>query len=318
MNYVRIMQDLDYTLAHGSSNLFVTIDAVAQDIDTNNASEYVREVCARFGSDGLLFVERCENGCYAMNMYNTDGSQAEMCGNGMRIVARFADENYINSESFTLYSAGKPYPTIRAAKTAVEMADGTTELIPNYGVQIAIATSSPEFTPSSTKFVAQLIEELHPSLRFTYLNLGNPHIIAEVDEIDLELLSKLGERVKELPHIFTKGVNVSLMQPLTDGEIFVATYERGVGLTASCGTAMTASSTTAALLGICNWGSEITVRNRGGFVKCVCTRTDDGSLTTQLIGNATYIERGVITSSLEIIPTERYDRETEAWRILTE
>ncbi len=305
------MQKLEYILAHGSRNIFVTIDAVANKIDTNNAAEYVRSVCEYFKSDGALFLEEVstDDGMfYAMNMYNTDGTQAQMCGNGMRIVARLADERYIKSDSFTLYSGGRPYPIRRYEKT--------NEVIPNYGVQIAIRTASEDFTLSDTKFVAGKIEELHPTLSFTYLNLGNPHIVAEVESIDLDELSKLGERVKELKNIFPYGVNVSFMQPLGKDKIFVATYERGVGLTASCGTAMTASSTTAALLGICDWGAKIEVRNRGGFVHCICTN-DDNKLTTELIGNATYIERGEIDSDLTVVTTEQFDHETAAWDAIT-
>ncbi|MFI3306292.1 MAG: diaminopimelate epimerase [Rikenellaceae bacterium] len=314
------MQELNYTLAHGSKNLFVTIDAVAQNIDTNSedTAEYVRKVCSLFESDGLLFVEQTCDGLYAMNMYNTDGTQAEMCGNGMRIVARYADENYIHSESFTLLSGGRHYPTIRGEATLAVLSSGDSEPIPNYGVEIAVRTSSEEFTLDDSEFVAREICELHPTLRFTYLNLGNPHIVAQVESIDLELLTQLGERVKELPHIFTRGVNVSLMMAMERGKIFVATYERGVGLTPSCGTAMTASSTTAALLGICEWEELIEVRNRGGFVKCRCSRSQSQELTTQLIGNATYVERGRITESIARVVEERFDREVEAWSRVTE
>lgn len=313
------MIELKYTLAHGSSNLFVMIDAVEQSIDTSypSAADYIRKVCEKFNSDGVLFVERNSDGVYAMNMYNTDGTQAEMCGNGMRIVARYCDERYINQQLFTLASSKGLYPIERHDPTTVTLSSGDVEHIPNYGVDITVRCVSEEFTPSDGAFIAQPIEELHPTLTFTYLNLGNPHIVTQVDEIDLNLLSQLGERVKELPHIFTRGVNVSMMQSLGNGEIFVATYERGVGLTPSCGTAMTASSTTAVLLGICDWGAEILVKNRGGFVKCICSRSDSGALTTQLIGNATYIESGVITSSIEVVKDKNYDNEVEAWRCLT-
>ncbi len=312
------MQELKYTLAHGSKNLFVTIDAVEQQIDTNSpeTAEYVRKVCELFGSDGLLFVENTPEGGYAMNMYNTDGSQAEMCGNGMRIVARYADENYIHSDNFTLYSAGRAYPSRRGEATIATLANGEQEMIPNYGVKIAINTSSEEFTLSDDRFIEQPIEELHPTLHFTYLNLGNPHIVAQVEEINLELLSELGERVKELPHIFRRGVNVSLMKSMGENKIFVATYERGVGLTPSCGTAMTASSTTAALVGLCEWEELIEVKNRGGFVKCRCSQSES-SIKTELIGNATYVERGRITESLERVVEEVFGREIEAWDQVT-
>ncbi len=305
------MQNLEYILSHGSRNIFVMIDAVANKIDTSSAADYVRTVCEHFKSDGLLFLEQVDidgKKFYAMNMYNTDGTQAQMCGNGMRIVARLADERYIKSDSFTLYSGGRPYPIRRYEKT-----EG---VIPNYGVQIAIRKASEDFTLSNTEFIATKIESLHPTLKFTYLNLGNPHIIAQVEDIDLEELSTLGERVKELKDVFPYGVNVSFMKVLDKNQIFVATYERGVGLTASCGTAMTASSTTAALLGACDWEEKILVRNRGGFVNCICSN-EGGNLTTQLIGNATYIERGVINSDMSVNVEESFDIETEAWDKIT-
>ncbi len=296
------MKSIEYIFAHGSGNRFVLIDATNEAPKGAEQAEYVRGLCRRFESDGLLFVERTSEGEYAMNMYNTDGTQAEMGGNGMRIVARYVDEIYTQSESFTLYSSGRAYPIRRATPTVVEGV-----AIPNYGVQIEVHTSSDEFSLSREGgFVDSSIEELHPDLSFTYLNLGNPHVVALVDDIDLELLSELGERVKSLPHIFTKGVNVSLMQSLSPSEIFVATYERGVGLTPSCGTAMTASSTAATLMGLTKWSEPITVRNRGGFVECCCTAGEP--LRTELIGNATYMERGVI---------ETIEDEQRAWSILT-
>ncbi len=320
------MQSIEYILAHGSRNLFVMIDALREPIEggTKDAGDFVRAVCETFSSDGLLFLERDEEQpqYYAMNMYNTDGTRAEMCGNGMRLVARFADERYLNAERFTLCSGGREYPIYRADKSVTKLNDGSEVQIPNYAVRINIRTASKDFTLSSESFVGERIEQLDEELRFTYLNLGNPHIVAQVPDIDLEKLNQLGERVKELTDIFPYGVNVSMMQPMGDQQIFVATYERGVGLTASCGTAMTASSTTAALLGICRWGEAIEVRNRGGFVKCLCTRSDEGELTTELIGNATYIERGVIryskeTQSVEREVIEHFTKETEAWECAT-
>ncbi len=301
--------NIEYILAHGSSNLFVMIDTIRCSFDMEPRSRVVEQICRSFNSDGLLFVEQHSSGCYAMNMYNTDGSQAEMCGNGMRIVARLVDERYTHSESFTLYSGGKPYPITRAKADL----DG---LIPNYGVDIDIHYSTADFTPSTEPFIGKVIEELHPTLEFTYLNLGNPHIVTLVERVDLDLLSQLGERVKELKEIFPNGVNVSMMEHISKSEIFVSTFERGVGLTPSCGTAMTASSTTAALLGLCDWGASIRVSNRGGFVHCIPSKSEGGALTTKLIGNATYLERGEIREGLEIQPIERFENEQDGWESL--
>ncbi len=287
------MIEIDYIFAHGSDNRFVMIDCVAMAgevggedevtmSDNEDTSQLVRVLSQEFKSDGVLFVERTQEGYYAMNMYNTDGTRSRMCGNGMRIVARLCDERYLHSDSFTLASGGGLYPIRRYS------VDGAT----HYGVEIAITRGSEDFVPTQEGFLAQPIAELEPSLTFSFLNLGNPHIVTQVDEIDYDMLTALGERVKTLKEIFPNGVNVSMMKHLGGNEIFVATYERGVGLTASCGTAMTASSTTAALLGLVEWESAVVVRNRGEAVRCICHREE---LKTELIGNATYIDEGVIT-----------------------
>jgi diaminopimelate epimerase len=120
--------------------------------------------------------------------------------------------------------------------------------------------------------------------------VGNPHIVAEVKEIDYDHLTYLGNRILELREEFPNGINVSLVKVLGKDRIFVATYERGAGITASCGTAMTSSATAMALNGRCDYEATIDVENRGGAVRCICHK--EGGLHTQLIGNASYISYG--------------------------
>ncbi len=295
-------------MCHGSANRFVMIDTIAQEFNFEGVESFVREVCQKCQSDGVLFLVKWGESDMAMRMFNTDGSEAEMCGNGMRCIARLADEEYLHSTQYNLYSGGQRYPIMCHEPLAQGVAA--------YGVEISIRTASEDFTLSDSKFVAQKIEELDDNLTFTYLNLGNPHIVTRVEEVDYDLLVRLGERVKEIKGVFPKGVNVSMMQHIEGNKIFVATYERGVGLTASCGTAMTASSTTASLLGLCEWEKDIEVRNRGGFVRCRTHNTSDG-LVTELIGNATYEYYGRITPSMEIIVDEEYTCEQRSWNNLT-
>ena len=166
--------------------------------------------------------------------------------------------------------------------------------IPTYRITIGIRLTSPDFTPTEPTadgWIARPIPKLDETLRFTYLNLGNPHLVAEVETIDLQRLTVLGQRVKQLPHLFPHGINVSLFRHTADQEIYTATYERGVGLTSSCGTAMTACSTASCLLGLCRTEQQIRVRNSGGMVHCCCHRTE-GRLETDLSGNATYYAAG--------------------------
>jgi diaminopimelate epimerase len=103
----------------------------------------------------------------------------------------------------------------------------------------------------------------------------------------MELLKSLGESVIEHKELFPRGVNVSLYECRSRNEIFVATYERGAGITLSCGTAMTASATAASLLNLVERGCRVEVRNRGGKV-CCTTALEGDAITTRLEGNATF------------------------------
>ena len=275
--------DMEFIKCHGSGNDFILIDATRYtDFSREDWSEFARKACSResgIGSDGVLLLVRHADGVYGMDMLNPDGSYAEMCGNGIRCVARLAYERgYIATED-VLRSGGRDYKVQR-----IEPIDGEQ----TFGVDIPINTWSKDFTfyGADEGFVAQKIEALDEKLEFTALNLGNPHIVAEVESISLEHLTTLGERVLQLKELFPYGVNVSLYERRSSREIFVSTYERGAGLTLSCGTAMTASATAVAMRGRVDAGERIAVRNRGGRVFCTTQLGD--SITTRLEGNATF------------------------------
>lgn len=253
-------------------------------------SRFARLACNResgVGSDGVLLVVRHDDGTYGMDMLNPDGTHAEMCGNGIRCVARYAHERgYIASEG-VLRSGGRDYRVAQAGET---IAEG----IATYAVDIDIRLWSSDFTffEEGESFIGENIAPLDDSLRFTALNLGNPHLVSAVDDISLERLTLLGERVLTLKELLPNGVNISIYRPLSSRSIFVATYERGAGITLSCGTAMTASATAAALIGYVERGERIEVRNRGGMV--FCTTQLGQRLVTRLEGNATFEWRGYV------------------------
>ncbi len=278
------MTNFEIIKCHGSGNDFIMVDTTRMDNATAiDWSAFARIACDRthgIGSDGVLLVVRNDEGIYGMDMLNPDGTHAEMCGNGIRCVARLAKERgYLDSGMLT--SGGRTFPARRAESVA--------EGIETFSVDIPIATWSPSFAffNPDERFVGRAVEALDGALRFTALNLGNPHIVAAVEEIDMTLLEMLGERVKGLKEVFPHGVNVSLYKVLSPTSIFVATYERGAGITLSCGTAMTASSTAATLLGLVKQGERIEVFNRGGKVACR-TAIDNNAITTTLEGNATF------------------------------
>lgn len=276
--------NFDIIKCHGSGNDFIMVDTtLITEPEAIDWSAFARVACNRMsgiGSDGVLLVIKDKRGVYGMDMLNPDGTHAEMCGNGIRCVARLAAERgYLNSG--ILFSGGRDFMAERTEPIA--------EGIEAFAVEIPIGywNRSFAFFAECEEFVGKKIEALDDTLQFTALNLGNPHVVAAVEEIDMEYLARLGERVKGLTNTFTEGVNVSLYKRLSPKSIFVATYERGAGITLSCGTAMTASATAAALLGLVESGERIEVFNRGGKVACT-TRVDDGRIITRLEGNATF------------------------------
>ena len=278
-----------YIKCHGSGNEFVMADATTCDLQGVELASLSRFVCDRkgaIGADGLLLL--CEReGVYGMRMFNPDGSEAEMCGNGIRCVARLAYERCNVGERFEMWSGRNIYHISRE--------EDIFEGIPTYGVDLGVKLASEDFgfAEGAEQFVARSIERLDKNLLWTAINVGNPHIVAEVEDVDYALLEALGRRVTELREEFPKGINVSLVKLLGENRIFVATYERGAGITASCGTAMTSSATAMALRGRCDYGKVVEVENRGGRVRCICHK--EGGLHTQLIGNASYISEGEVT-----------------------
>ena len=279
----------DYIKCHGSGNEFVMVDAVKYDLNGIDLAEFSRFICNRnnsVGADGvLLLVKRDE--MFGMRMFNPDGSEAEMCGNGIRCVARLAEE-YVRESEFEMFSGANTYGIVRAEDIYPE--------IPTYGVDLRVRLSSRDFgfTKGAEEFISQRITSLDESLQWSAINVGNPHIVAEVEDIDYNHLTRLGERVLELKDDFPNGINVSLVKVTGKNRIFVATYERGAGITASCGTAMTSSATAMALNHRCDYGAIIEVENRGGAVRCICHNECD--LHTQLIGNASYISYGEVVA----------------------
>lgn len=295
---------------HGSGNDFIMVDTTCDDtLRDIDWCSFARAACDRstgVGSDGILLVIKHEDGIYGMDMLNPDGTHAEMCGNGIRCVARLASERgYLTSG--ILRSGERDYPCAMAS----EIYEG----IATFAVDIPISLWSKSFAHfhPEESFIGKVIEELHPELKFTALNLGNPHIVAHVEKIDLSLLEELGERVKVLTHIFPEGVNVSLYERHSARSIFVATYERGAGITLSCGTAMTASATAATLLGLTTSNTRIEVRNRGGMVHCQTSISKEG-ITTRLEGNATFEWRGEATFDSGILSYRKLQNSGEAER----
>ena len=269
------MKIYDYILCSGSGNRFLLFDTLRSDLSGLNIAAFAAEELHRFGVDGLLLLTRDGRGRFGMRMFNTDGSEAEMCGNGIRCVARLARERYpeATGERFAVTSGGRD--------DRITCEEPIVGALPTFGAEIPLSLHGDDFPPSlpAEGFVGQPVPELDEGLAFTFLQPGNPHIVALVapdsawlfgsdGRLDTRRLAELGERANRMRGVFPRGINVSLFCRLDEGRIFAATYERGVGITSSCGTA-------------------VEVWNRGGRVRCLPRRTQQG-IVTRLTGDASF------------------------------
>jgi diaminopimelate epimerase len=250
--------------SHGSRNEIFIAD-VRPD---SGAADFVRRVCDRSswtgGGDGVYFYEA--NQAW---FYNPDGAAAEFCGNGMRCLGRhLLDLRGTDTETIT---SGSSTYTIRRTPSVSGVR------------QVALESPSLSFITGAP----------HPFEDFTSVAVPNPHVVALVEKYSEPDLVTYGELA---PSVFPEGANVSFLLPLatgtppTTGEVFVRTYERGAGLTPSCGSGAVASRAVYSLVTGIDPGRKVLVRNAGGVARSWID-VRDGTWYPVLEGNATIIFR---------------------------
>ena len=252
---------------HGSLNEIFALAATPDDwASPAELRAFVQRVCDRGawtgGSDGIYLCDAAGEHARAW-FFNPDGSPAEFCGNGMRGLGRLVlDQRGTDAE--VIDSGGRGY-TVRRAPSSPE------------GVR-QVRLELPPLTFGDTALP-------EPFGGFTAVAVPNPHVISVVREYSEPDLIELGKRADE---VFAAGANVSFLLPLEDGEVFVRTFERGAGLTPSCGSGVVASRAAyARTLGLDPAG-RLVVRNAGG-VAAASVDVRDGAWYPTLEGNATVV-----------------------------
>lgn len=268
---------------HGSGNLFYLYETKdEQEHDFVALTKWLCDEQNDGGADGLLLVCPSNVALAKMRVINADGSEASMCGNGLRCVARYVCEKHGIEEA--------QIETMKAVLQVQKEAPAF-ESLPTYSVEIGPIsfelTSLPMDYKGQQTIEHQVIEEFSPTILFSAISVPNPHLIGIVTEYYIKHQSHqhlLANYLNSSNPYCSDGVNVSYVYPISENEIYVRTYERGVGFTNACGTAMTASAYVAFKNGIVS-EREVTVYNPGGFVKCQIIEGETDRL--RLIGNAT-------------------------------
>ena len=272
--------------AHGSQNdIFVAALAPGDFGSETDLRAFVRNLCDRngpFGGDGVYFYDASQIVPEAW-FFNPDGSSAEFCGNGMRCLGRVILDTR-GVETAEVRSGPREYSVHRGAIT------------PEGVRQVRLEHPAVDFDPTHPVVaghqpaVQASLPELDPRLTFTAVAIPNPHLVAVIDTYTESDLVAMGQRVDARRDLFPAGANLSVLLPLAPAEIFVRTFERGAGLTASCGSGMAAARAAYSRIGRSDPEREVVIRNTGGMATA-SLRVRDGQWFPVLEGNATFVYR---------------------------
>ena len=274
-----------FTKMHGLGNDYVYMDAINQKIE--NRSELAKFVSDRhfgIGSDGLILICPSEKEDFRMQMFNQDGSEAEMCGNGIRCVGKFVyDKGLTNKTTITV-------ETLAGIKTLVMTEkNGKIEAVRvDMGEPILEPKLIPVISEENPVKNLQLKSE-DKEFKFTCVSMGNPHAVAFIEEDVNDFdICKYGAKL-EVNKAFPNKANIEFINVIDDKTLKMRVWERGAGETLACGTGACASAVAAMLNGYTS--RKVTVHLLGGDLKIEWSKADNHVYMT---GTATTVFEGEI------------------------
>ena len=284
---------MKFTKMHGCGNDYVYVNLFEEKIaDPAKVSIAVSDRHFGIGSDGLITIGPSDIADFRMRIYNADGSEAEMCGNGIRCVAKYAyDYGIVNKTSISVATkSGIKYLDLTLGK------DGKVALVKvNMGAPILTSRQIPVV---STK--EQVINEpLHvdgETYHITAVSMGNPHAIVYMDELKNLDIEKLGPKFEN--HInFPDRINTEFVKVIDRHTLQMRVWERGSGETLACGTGACAVAVASTLNGLVDEDKPVTVKLLGGDLQILWNRQEN---LVYMTGPATTVFDGEIdVSSLE-------------------
>jgi len=268
---------------HGLGNDYIVIDSRDNDINGLQASDLAKHLCERrfsIGADGLLLRSESKSADAKMRIFNADGSEAEMCGNGIRCFAKYCFETgLVKKEEFSV-------ETLSGVKLVMLTVKG------NVVEAVKVDMGKPNWERNSLPMVGEGIcvnenfEVDGEVFKVTCLSIGNPHCVIFVDNVDNFPVEEIGSII-ENNKVFPKRTNVDFVQVLSTSQLKIRVWERGCGETFACGTGTCASVAAANRLG--KVGNKVTVHLIGG---CLKVEVDAGKLF--LSGEAKKVFEGTL------------------------
>jgi diaminopimelate epimerase len=249
---------MKFTKMHGLGNDFIVVNGFIEDVRI--IFDKAAKICDRhrgIGADGILLVLPSEKADLKMRIINSDGSEADMCGNGIRCFARYAfSRGLVKKTNMTVETlAGIIKPQVIVKDDQVE----------SVRVDMGYYSLKPKDVPliedAKEEAVDLDIEVDGQGFKFTGVSMGNPHCVIFVDDVESFPVEQLGPKIEKHP-FFPKKTNVEFVQVKGRDFLKMRVWERGAGLTMACGTGACASAVAAYKKGLT--GPKVTVNLPGG------------------------------------------------------
>lgn len=258
-----------FTKMHGCGNDYIYVNGFAEKIAAEEKPELVKRLSDRHfgvGGDGVIFINPAKEADFEMEMYNADGSRAEMCGNGIRCVGKYVyDKGLTDARKISVVSAGQiKHLDLIVEKKAAKTGDrGEVTLV---RVNMGTPVFAPERIPVEAEGEMVIDEPLIAGgreYRMTCVSMGNPHAVIfteGVKDLKLEEIGPSFENHKRFP----RRVNTEFVEIIDRNNVFMRVWERGTGETLACGTGCCATAAACALNGLTD--NHITVKLLGGEI----------------------------------------------------
>lgn len=228
---------MKFTKMHGAGNDYVYVNCFEETV-SDPAATAIKVSNRNFGigSDGLILIMPSDKADVRMRMFNSDGSESEMCGNGIRCVAKYAYDHGIVAKTEITAETGAGILTLQLFPNAENKVD-------RVRVNMGPPRLSREEIPMNGTPVAQVVAEeltvLDKTFKITCVSMGNPHCIIYVDDVDTFPVTTYGPLI-ENHQLFPRRTNVEFIQIISRTEVKQRTWERGAGETLACGTGASA------------------------------------------------------------------------------
>jgi diaminopimelate epimerase len=278
-----------FTKMHGAGNDFVVFDGIRNDLPSD-LSKLARDIADRHfavGFDQMLVVRPSESADFCMDIYNADGSQVEMCANGIRAFFKYLrDAKHTDADEIGVETLGGIVRPQWAGEGLVKVDMGLPVLIPEK-IPTTLATGAGPVLEVPIDIPDGLWPDAPRELRASSASMGNPHCIIQVDDIDAIPLDRVGPALEH--HVaFPNRVNVEFIEIVSRDRIRQRTWERGVGETLACGSGACAVAVVSMLRDIID--RNVAIELRGGELQIAWA---DKNSSVWMTGPAATVFEGV-------------------------